>query len=80
LEIRQILLGNYLLKNLVSINKLSSTRQNVSIIGIVSDKSVTKNKNIVFEVEDLTGKIKILVIKKTKSFMKRANEFALILF
>lgn len=77
LEIRQILLGNYLLKNLVSINKLSSTRQNVSIIGIVSDKSVTKNKNIVFEVEDLTGKIKILVNQKNKELYEKANEVCL---
>ena len=36
------------LNNLVSINKISGNRQGVSIIGLVSDKRVTKNKNIIF--------------------------------
>ncbi|MCK9568327.1 metallophosphoesterase [Candidatus Pacearchaeota archaeon] len=76
-EFKKILLGNASLKNPVSINKLSSTRQNVSIIGIVSDKSVTKNKNLVFEVEDITGKIKILVNQNNKELYEKANEICL---
>ncbi|MFA5071441.1 MAG: metallophosphoesterase [Candidatus Pacearchaeota archaeon] len=76
-EFKKILLGNASLKNPVSINKLSSARQNVSIIGIVSDKSVTKNKNIIFEVEDITGKIKILVNQNNKELYDKANEVCL---
>ena len=48
------------IKNLVSINKISGSRQGISIISLVSDKKITKNKNILLEVEDLTGKIKVL--------------------
>ena len=77
LEFRKILLGNSSLKNPISINKLSSSRQNVSIIGIVSDKSVTKNKNIVFEVEDITGKIKVLVNQNNKELYEKAGEVCL---
>lgn len=77
LEFRKILLGNASLKNPVSINKLSSTRQNISIIGIVSEKSVTKNKNLIFEVEDITGKIKVLINQNNKELYEKANEICL---
>lgn len=49
------------LENLLSINKIIGNRQNVSVIGIVSTKRITKNKNILIEIEDLTGKIRILI-------------------
>ena len=49
------------LRNLVSINKIYGDRQGVSIIGMVFDKRVTKNKNIILDVEDLTGRIKVLI-------------------
>ena len=45
-EMKRILQGNAALKNLVSINKISANRQGISIIGIVSNKSVTKNRNM----------------------------------
>jgi DNA polymerase II small subunit len=76
-EFKKILLSNSSLKNLVSINKLSNSRQNVSIIGIVSDKSVTKNKNLIFEIEDLTGKIKVLVNQNNKELFEKASEVCL---
>ena len=60
-EMKSILQEHCELTNLISINKLSGNKQNFSIIGIVSDKRVTKNKNLLLEVEDLTGKIKILI-------------------
>lgn len=47
--------------NLTSINKLGSDRSSVSLIGIVSEKRVTKNKNIIISFEDLTGKVNVLV-------------------
>lgn len=65
------------LDNLVSINKLSGARQGISIIGVVYDKSVTKNKNIIFEVEDLTGRVKILVSKDKEELYGKAEEVAL---
>jgi DNA polymerase II small subunit len=76
-EMKKILQENSSLKNLVSINKLSETRQNMSIIGIVSSKSVTKNKNVIFEVEDLTGKIKVLINEANEKIYKKMEEVCL---
>ena len=65
------------LNGLVSINKIAGNRQGVSIIGLVSDKRVTKNKNIIFEIEDMTGKIKVLVNQNKPELMEKAEEVAL---
>ena len=77
IEMRKILMGNSSLKNPISINRLSGSRQNVSIIGIVSEKTTTKNKNILLEVEDLTGKIKILINQKNEKLCEKAEEICL---
>jgi DNA polymerase II small subunit/DNA polymerase delta subunit B len=47
--------------NLVSINKIASDRTSLSIIGMVTSKRATKNKNLILTVEDLTGSIQILI-------------------
>jgi DNA polymerase II small subunit len=65
------------LENLVSINKIYGSRQRISIIGMVYDKSVTKNKNILLEVEDNTGKIKVLISKNKKEIYEKAENVAL---
>ncbi len=65
------------LDNLVSINKISNSRQGVSIIGMVYDKRVTKNKNIIFEVEDMTGRIKVLVNGNKEELMEKADDVSL---
>jgi len=58
--LKGILQGRTELENLVSINKITGNRQNLSIIGIVSDKRITKNKNILFKLEDISGEISVL--------------------
>ena len=65
------------LDNLVSINKIPRERQNFSIIGLVYDKRVTKNGNIFFDVEDLTGRKKVLVSKNNKEVYETAQEVSL---
>jgi DNA polymerase II small subunit len=65
------------LENLVSINKIYGSRQKISIIGMIYDKSVTKNKNIIFEVEDTTGKMKVLINKDKKEVYEKAENVAL---
>ena len=55
LEMRKILLGNSSIKNPVSINKLSNNKQGISIIGIVSDKTMTKNKNLILSIPTSMG-------------------------
>src|SRR3989344_3852995 len=49
-EMKNYLQDNAQLTDLISINKISGERQSFSIIGIVYDKRVTKNKNIILEV------------------------------
>lgn len=62
-ELKKILQERKELENLSSINKINGNRQAVSIIGIVYAKRITKNKNILLEVEDLTGSINVLINK-----------------
>jgi DNA polymerase II small subunit len=76
-EIKSILQDHSELGNLVSINKLAKNRQSVSIIGMVVSKSVTKNRNILFEVEDFTGRIKILVNQNKQEIYKKAEEISM---
>jgi len=65
------------LNNLVSINKISGEKQGISIIGLVSDKRITKNKNMLLEIEDLTGKIKVLINHNKPELYEKAEDIAL---
>lgn len=75
-ELKNILIGR-MEKNLISIDKIGVERQNVSIIGMVSDKRVTKNNNVILEVEDLTGKVKVLINKNRDILIQKASEIVL---
>jgi DNA polymerase II small subunit/DNA polymerase delta subunit B len=75
-EIQNIILRRNNLDNLMSINKISNTRQQFSIIGMVSEKRITKNKNLIVVFEDLTGKTNV-VFKQGSSSFKDANELQL---
>jgi len=37
------------------------SRKTFSIIGIVTEKTITKSKNIILEIEDFSGKAKLLI-------------------
>jgi len=76
-EIKNILQDHSELNNLISINKISGNAQRISMIGIVSNKRVTKNKNILLEIEDLTGKIKVLINQNKPELYEKAEEIAL---
>lgn len=76
-EMKKILQANSSLKNLVSINKISGQRKGLSIIGIISDKRTTKNGNVLLEVEDLTGKIRVLVNKNNPNLFEKSEEISL---
>lgn len=76
-DIKEILQEHPELEGLISINKLSKSRQKISIIGIVSYKRLTKNKNILLDVEDFTGKIRILVSQNKSELYKKAEEISL---
>lgn len=49
------------LDNLKSIRRISDERENQYIIVMIIEKKVTKNKNLMFEVEDITGRSRILI-------------------
>jgi DNA polymerase II small subunit len=57
-------------QNLFSINKLPSVRQKASIIGILTEKRTTGNKNLILTFEDLTGKMSALVKTDSECFSK----------
>lgn len=64
------------LANLISINKVGNARS-FSIIGLVSNKRITKNKNIILEIEDLTGRINVLIGHDKENLMQKAKEIIL---
>lgn len=73
-ETKKFLQDRKELENLSSINKMNGKKQTSSIIAMVSNKRVTKNKNIILEVEDLTGRISVLINKdKTEVYEKAKN-------
>ncbi|MCP3686262.1 MAG: DNA-directed DNA polymerase II small subunit [bacterium] len=74
--IEQILCNRQELNNITSINRLrmKKDRESVSIIGMVQDKQVTKNKNIMLTLEDNTGAIKVLVNKNRPELCELAND------
>lgn len=76
-ELKNILQERSELVNLTSINKISNERKIISIIGLISNKIVSKNKNILLEVEDLTGKIKVLINKNKTELYEMAEDLPL---
>jgi len=76
-EMKGYLQNHSSLSNLTSINKITGDRNTFSIIGIVYDKRVTKNKNIILDVEDLTGRIKVLINNNKKELYEMAEDITL---
>jgi DNA polymerase II small subunit len=58
---RMLMSRGELQDNLISINKIGNDRQSLGVIGIVTEKRVTKNGNLIIKFEDLTGEINVLV-------------------
>jgi DNA polymerase II small subunit len=76
-EMKKFLQDRKELENLTSINKIGNKRQLVSVIGIVFSKRVTKNKNIILEIEDLTGRLKVLINHEKEEIYQKAKEILL---
>jgi len=76
-EMQKMLQERPELTNLVSIDKISGNRQGISIIGMVSNKRTTKNKNILLELEDLTGKINVIVNQNRPEVYSKADDVTL---
>ncbi len=76
-EMKKFIQDRKELQNLTSINKLGNKRQDTSVIGFVYDKRTTKNKNIILEIEDLTGRLKVLVSHEKEEIYQKAKEVLL---
>ncbi len=78
-ELESMLSRRSELINLMSIQRLKSKkdRDTVSIIGIVSDKKMTKNKNLMLDLEDPTGIIKVLVNLNKPELFDQAKDIVL---
>ncbi len=77
IKMRDMIKNRRELRNLTSINKITGSSQSVSIIGLISDKRKTKNGNLLFDVEDLTGKIRVLVNQNKKELYEQARDIPL---
>jgi len=64
------------LDNLISIDKITGNKE-FCVIGIVNQKNITKNKNIILEIEDLTGKIKVLINQNKEEIYTKGREILL---
>ena len=74
MAIKSILQGHNELENLMLINKIPPNSKNISIIGIVYEKRITKNKNIMLNVEDLTGRISVVVNSSKKELVEKCSQ------
>lgn len=65
------------LEGLSSIGKISGQRKGISIIGMVSDKKITKNKNMILELEDMTGRISAFIHHDKQDLFEKASQIVL---
>src|SRR3989344_2414323 len=65
--IKNILIQRPSLNNTVSINKLSYVKGKVSVIGLVFDKSITKNNNTLVTLEDPSGHVTCILSKNKQN-------------
>tara|TARA_Y100000310_G_C20594828_1_gene769962 strand:- start:276 stop:1409 length:1134 start_codon:yes stop_codon:yes gene_type:complete len=77
MEMKSILQERKELQNLNSLDRISGQKQNFSVIVIVSNKRITKNKNMLLEIEDLTGKGLALVNQNRPELYKKAQDIVL---
>lgn len=65
------------LTNLSSIRRIGTNNGVYSIIAMVKSKRITKNKNLLVEVEDLTGSSIVLINREKKDLFKVASDMLL---
>ncbi len=77
--LKSILQNRQELQNAVSIKRIISktVKEEISLIGIVLDKSVTKNMNIMLTLEDPTGTIRAIVSKNKQDLYNLAKDVML---
>ncbi len=78
-SIEKILKQHQELKNTLSINKIvyKKEKENIAVIGIVSNKHTTKNGNLLFILEDPTGQTKVIINKNKPALFNEAKDIVL---
>lgn len=78
-SIKSILQNRSELQGVTSIARLSQKREGekASIIGMVREISTTKNKNLLLQIEDLTGTISALITTSKKELSEKAKNIVL---
>ncbi|MFA5176329.1 MAG: metallophosphoesterase [Candidatus Nanoarchaeia archaeon] len=78
-SLKKILMNHIELQNSVSIQKLKNPteKKEVSLIGIISSKLKSKNKNTILQLEDTTGTINVLINKNRKELNDLAEDLVL---
>lgn len=69
-QLQKILMQRPDMQNLVSLNKIPRDRQRFSVIGLIAEKRITKNKNLILTVEDLSGRVSAVVRSESECFSK----------
>ncbi len=69
-QLKHILLSRPELQNCISINRVlnKKDKERIALIVMVTEKQTTKNGNILLTVEDITGRINILINKDMPAF------------
>ena len=77
--LQKILYSRDELKNTTSVNRVLAKREreNVALIGLVKEKKTTKNGNLMLELEDSTGTIKVLVNKNKPDLFSNSQDIVL---
>jgi len=73
-EMKMILQERKELKNLTPLDRISGQKNNISVIALISKKRITKNKNILLEIEDLSGGGLALINHNKPELFKEAND------
>ncbi len=72
--LRDLLSPRQELNNVLPIARLSGRKEQSSIIGIVEEIATSKNGNLIFTVEDFTGRMKVLVSQSKKEVFDLAKD------
>lgn len=75
--LKDVLIKRGDLENLSSIRRIGLDNGIFCVVGMVFDKHITKNKNLLIEVEDLTGRTIVLINRENKELFERARSLLL---
>jgi len=75
-KLRKILQFRQELSDTVSLDRIRNRRKGdkISLIGMIYSKEYTKNKHLIFEIEDVTGKTKCLVMNNKEELFEKAKD------